>query len=108
MDDVQRYISVLCDMQHKGGRCVHRGTDTLLVYDVFRWTDDMTQQLKQHFPYCVADVTASSSSLSGFVVNLSHRPQSTANAVLVVILVTLLSSFMLAQHIVHRFAGVTS
>ncbi len=103
MDDVRRFVAAMCDMQHKGGRCVCRGAEVLLVYDACKWTDDMSQQLKQHFPYCVADVSASSSSLSGFVVHISHRQHSTTNSVVVLMFVMVFSSFLFAYHIVHRF-----
>lgn len=98
MQNVVALVQRLCDVDRKGGRCVVQGIDTIYVYDTYKWTNEMTEDLQRHYPCCVVNITQSASSLSGFVVVIENKRCSGRGWTMV----TVSMMFMVTYLLVHQ------
>ena len=73
MHELVLAVQGMCAMKTRGGRCITYGTDSLYVYDVTNWTNDMTYQMQLCFPTCEINIKQDTGSLSGFVVVIHNN-----------------------------------
>ena len=73
MYELIKNIQNMCHMKTRGGRCITFGGDSVYVYDVAVWTNDMTYQVQKRFPACEIHIKQDFSSLSGFIVVIQNN-----------------------------------
>lgn len=74
MDDLQTRCEQMCQMQQRGGRCVHIDRNTMRVLDVERWTQQMTNEIVYYMPNAAISCFACKASLSGFCIEIRNMP----------------------------------
>ena len=72
------FLSVLCRVNHNGGRIIPRPGGVVEVLDVPQWTFTMQQRLETFSPMSRVDIEQCPHSLSGFMIRVRFCEQEIA------------------------------
>ena len=96
-----RFVSAMCHMGERGGQCVRVSERTLVVYNVPRWTPEMTARLARAYPTCGVEVLSHDGSPAGFKLLIHDYGGRTELSALVVVLGMLAATVVLVQQLLQ-------
>eukprot|EP00961_Rhodomonas_salina_P300152 3939517-Rhodomonas_salina.2 len=101
MDAILDFVSDMCDITRRGGRCTSNNVDAVEVSDIDRWTDEMTRKLLHHFPACSVDCVSATQSLNGFKIVIRNRGYNTLVSSGMLLLTMIFCTCLVVQWILH-------
>ncbi len=96
-----RFVSAMCHMGERGGQCLQVSERTLVVYNVPRWTPEMTARLAHAYPTCAIEVMSQPESTSGFKILVHDYGARVAISTCVAIAGMLAVSVVLVQQLLQ-------
>lgn len=98
MDALKRKCEQICNTDRYGGRIKYIDENTLQIFDIDTWTQEMHNEVVRAVPAASISIHSSHTSITGFSVVITKNTQYKVNNYGYT-LVILISTFLLIRHI---------